>query len=1365
MPRFGFRTAVAAVVAAVVVALSSPAATAGPPRPTLAAGGTAPTAGALEPVRPSDGWAQARPVTLAPGQAQVVPLWAGRGAAEGVQGLVVQAQAEAAGAGTATFGTPGDAAPSAPSLDVGAGSTSATVLVRPDASGRVAVTASVAARVTLTVVAAVSSVPATGPGAGGTVLVEPTVVLDQATGLGGTVPGPGGTLTVPLAGLAGVPVEGARAAWLSVRSTASASGSLAFPAGEDGTRAVVATGTRPRTDLVLAALDDAGDLTVAVHGGATTALAVTVVGWVADGAAPGGVVPVTPTELPATSGPVSLGRLTLTGGEVPDAASAVVVRATVTTGTRPGRFQTGVSLLGSLLLPDVSVPVAARSTTDLTLALPVHASGRTSVLLPAGARLVRVVAVGYVGAPAAASSDRTAPDIEITTPAAGTVVDQAASPEVTFTGTARDTGSGVRSVVLTAGAVALGEAAVRPAGDGSVTWSLTIPVPEGEHAVTATATDWAGRERTARRVVTVQAPVEDEVVVAPETRVLGAEAADAVLEVRPDEVVLAGTTTLRAGDVVVSGVSAAAPEGFLRRVEAVTVLGGTTVLRTSQAALTDAVLQADVSVADVPLDEVDGTQSEDDLPGAGAAWLAPFASRAAMSARAADLTYAISRTVAERTYLDGRVKAAAQVDLSLTLSFDLKIDLDVSWDGISADIETFSVVQGTSLSAGASMNLTEKVEFKQDVDLSQIRLGAVTVPVGPVPVVLTSTLDPTVYYSLTATASVGVEVKATGSAELGFAYRDGDWESIDTHAFEFSGTPTATIAYAAEGGVRMSLDVKLWDVAGPTLRLSAGPALKAEVDVPAQKLTTKASVVLRIELGIKAEILDHQLAAKYIDLGKVTVPLREWVVDLSGPGDPGEDPDDPGDPGEDPDDPGEDPDDPGEDPDDPGEQTGLPVIGELYPAVGTPEGTTDVEISGDDLTDVVSVTFGGVPALEFDAYSGMIRAVSPEHEPGEVDVVVTTASGTSMVSAASRFVYQDPPVTARYRDFDVAPNHVIAVLEDGTVHASGTNSSGRLGVPGVEYGDELVVPGLTDIAQAAAGHQHSLAVTRSGEVYAWGDGTNGQLGLGTTTSSVTPQRVPGIPRVRDVVASGDTSVALGIDGSVWTWGVLSAADPFSTGVPLLSPVRAEGVPAITSVAAGGWFEDGTHVLALAADGTVWGWGDNNWGQLGDGTTTDRITPAPVPGLTGVTAVSAGEDFSVALTGDGRVLTWGRNDENQLGQGDDDWRLTPEAVPAFADVQQVSAGRVHVLALDTDGRVWAWGSGYHYQVRQDNGWGSAVPLLDPKAPRTAKVIAGSGYISVVVSSRGGAWAWGEQYHSGAEAIQQGGRLPGWWIDPE
>jgi alpha-tubulin suppressor-like RCC1 family protein len=1359
----GFRAVVATVVAAAVVALSSPSATAAPARPAAAASATAPTAGGWEPVRPSDGWAQARAATLAAGRTQVVGLWAGRGAPDPVQGLVVQVQAEAAAPGAMTLTPAGAPAPASPTLDVVAGGTAATVLVRPDASGRVSVAASVATRATFTVVGAVSGVPVTGPGAGGTALVEPTAVVDQATGLGGTVPGAGGVMTVPLAGAAGVPVEGARAVWLSVRSAASAAGSLAFAADGGSGPAVVTTGARPRTDLVLAPLDAAGDLTLAVRGASTTALAVWVVGWVADGAAPGGVVPVTPTELRSTPGLGSLDRLTLTGGEIPVSASAVVVRASVTTGQWPGRVQTGPSLLGSILLPDVSVPVTARSTIDLTLVLPVNASGRTSVLLPVGARLASAVALGYVSDTATAASDRTAPEVGFTSPAAGAVLDQADSPEVTFTGTARDAGSGVRAVTLTAGDVTLGEAAVRPAGDGSVTWSLTVPVPEGEHAVTATATDWAGRERTARRDLTVQAPVEDEVVVAPGTHVLEGESADAVLEVGADQVVVAGATTLRAGDVVVSGISAAAPEGFLRRVEAVTVLGGTTVLSTSQAALTDAVLQADVSVSDVPLDEVDVAEGQSGTAATSDAWLAPFGSRTSMSARAADLTYAISRTVAERKYLDGRVKASAQVDLSLTLSFDLKIDLDVSWSGISAEIETFSVVQGTSLSASASMSLTEKVEFKQDVDLTQIRLGAVTIPVGPVPVVLTSKLDPTVYYSLTATASVGVEVKATGSAELGFAYRDGDWEPVDTHTFDFAGTPTATIAYAAEGGVRMSLDVKLWDVAGPTLRLSAGPALKAEADVPAQKLTTKASVVLRIELGIKAEILDHQLAEKYIDLGKVTIPLHEWVVDLSGPGDPGEDPDDPG---EDPDDPGEDPDDPGEGPGgDPGDETGLPVIGELYPAVGTPEGTTDVEITGENLTDVVSVTFGGVPALTFDAYSGMIRAVSPEHDPGVVDIVVTTAAGASTVSTTSQFTYQDPPVTARYRDFDVSPNNLLAVLEDGTVHASGTNTSGQLGVPGVEYGDELLVPGLTDVVQGAAGHQHSLAVTRAGEVYAWGEGSHGELGLGTTTSSGTPQRVPGLPRVRDVVASGNTSVALGVDGSVWTWGVLSNADPFGEGVPLLSPVRAEGVPAITSVAAGGWFDQGTHVLALAADGTVWAWGDNNWGQLGDGTTTDRLTPAPVPGLTGITAVSAGEDFSVALTGDGHVLTWGRNDEGQLGHGDLTRRLTPEQIGSFGDVQQVSAGRLHVLALDGEGHVWSWGSGNHYQVRPGYGWGSLVPVRDPSAPRSAKVIAGSGYISVVVSSRGGAWAWGEQYHSGSEAIQAGGRLPGWWVDPE
>ena len=111
------------------------------------------------------------------------------------------------------------------------------------------------------------------------------------------------------------------------------------------------------------------------------------------------------------------------------------------------------------------------------------------------------------------------------------------------------------------------------------------------------------------------------------------------------------------------------------------------------------------------------------------------------------------------------------------------------------------------------------------------------------------------------------------------------------------------------------------------------------------------------------------------------------------------------------------------------------------------------------------------------------------------------------------------------------------------------------------------------------------------------------------------------------------------------------------------------------ISAGAW-----HSLLLGSDGGVWAWGDNTHGQLGDGTTLSRSTPARVPGLTGVVAVAAGDHFSLALRSDGTVRAWGDNGAGQLGDGSVPFLSSPGTVPGLSGVISVAAGGVHSLAL-------------------------------------------------------------------------------------
>ncbi|MBY9084659.1 hypothetical protein KIH86_10500 [Paenibacillus sp. HN-1] len=116
-----------------------------------------------------------------------------------------------------------------------------------------------------------------------------------------------------------------------------------------------------------------------------------------------------------------------------------------------------------------------------------------------------------------------------------------------------------------------------------------------------------------------------------------------------------------------------------------------------------------------------------------------------------------------------------------------------------------------------------------------------------------------------------------------------------------------------------------------------------------------------------------------------------------------------------------------------------------------------------------------------------------------------------------------------------------------------------------------------------------------------------------------------------------------------------------------------------------------HNLALKSDGTVWSWGTNSSGQLGNGTTTNTTVPAAISTLSGVTAIAAGSSHSLALKSDGSVWAWGYGGSGQLGDGSLTVRTTPVAVSGLtSEVTAIAGGNSHSLALKSDGSVWAWG---------------------------------------------------------------------------
>jgi alpha-tubulin suppressor-like RCC1 family protein len=255
--------------------------------------------------------------------------------------------------------------------------------------------------------------------------------------------------------------------------------------------------------------------------------------------------------------------------------------------------------------------------------------------------------------------------------------------------------------------------------------------------------------------------------------------------------------------------------------------------------------------------------------------------------------------------------------------------------------------------------------------------------------------------------------------------------------------------------------------------------------------------------------------------------------------------------------------------------------------------------------------------------------------------------------------------------------HSLALLSNGTVMAWGENAFGQLGIGKLSTGSAVPVPvhGLTGVRAVAAGDRDSFAILADGTVMAWGDNSHDQLGNGRQSdTATTPVKVNGLTGVVALASDGLHTIALLKAGTVATWGFETLGN--GTNDQSLIPVPVPNLAKVTAVTAGQGFD-----LALLANGTVKGWGFNTIGELGIGNTDPLLlSPVPVSGLTGITAITSGSFFSLARTTSGTLVGWGDNAFGQMAGGTSARVVdSPVALPAVTGVTAVSAGGVHVLA--------------------------------------------------------------------------------------
>ncbi len=252
--------------------------------------------------------------------------------------------------------------------------------------------------------------------------------------------------------------------------------------------------------------------------------------------------------------------------------------------------------------------------------------------------------------------------------------------------------------------------------------------------------------------------------------------------------------------------------------------------------------------------------------------------------------------------------------------------------------------------------------------------------------------------------------------------------------------------------------------------------------------------------------------------------------------------------------------------------------------------------------------------------------------------------------------------------------------------------------------------------------------------------SNADCQPGDTCSKVTGLCYP--PSIDPVTleAGYAHSVSAHSDGTVWAWGWNGSGQlGDSTLTSRNGPVRSGTLTGVLEVGAGVF-----HTIALKSDGTVWTWGDNSQGQLGDGTTTSRSFPGQVPGLTGVVAIASGASHNLAVKSDGTVWTWGDNWGGQIGDGTTTDRLTPFQVPGLSGVKSVSGGFYHSVAVKGDGTVWTWGRNAEGELGNGTHADRFTPGPVPGLTDVSRASCGA-YFTMVVLGTGTMKGWGHNYY--------------------
>jgi alpha-tubulin suppressor-like RCC1 family protein len=342
------------------------------------------------------------------------------------------------------------------------------------------------------------------------------------------------------------------------------------------------------------------------------------------------------------------------------------------------------------------------------------------------------------------------------------------------------------------------------------------------------------------------------------------------------------------------------------------------------------------------------------------------------------------------------------------------------------------------------------------------------------------------------------------------------------------------------------------------------------------------------------------------------------------------------------------------------------------------------------VTPAVSLAVGGASSFAVDAM-GNVRAWG-------FDGFGELGDGTAVFSHPLPIASS---VVGQVTRIGTGDDHACAVTAAGALECWGYNADGELG-DGTTVSPRLtpVQPFASGVARVAGGANHTCAVKADGSVVCTGLNSFGQLGNGTTTNSSTFVQALAAGTADQVAAGGIHTCARGVTGVVYCWGANANGQLGigGAGGPIASPNNVGTLRGVAEIRTGA-----NHTCARKFDGTVWCWGSNAFGQIGDGTTIDRASPIQVSGIFGAVQIATGQFHSCAALQDGSVQCWGDDAAGEVGDGSggtNNMPLTPVPVRNLASaVVEIAtqAASAHTCARLDSGVVQCWGFNQEGQI--------------------------------------------------------------------